>query len=654
MRIKKLTAHFGTLDGATLTPGEGLTVINAPNEGGKSTWAAFWRAMLYGIDTRERDRAGFLADKNRFQPWSGAPMSGELEAEWEGQDIIVRRYATKSSLFGGFEAVYAESGDRVPGLTGKNLGEKLIGAGREVYLRSAFVGQGNSAIGQNGELEARISALAASGQEDTSFTDAERRLKDWRNRRRLNRSVGLMPELEGELARMDDTLDRMARAREVREQAVEQLARLEAEREELCGALSVWERINRQALEQRYRDAAEDLGRASSELSALSPPDSELAGLSAEQAQSWAREREAEFDAALRRREDALARRMEAQQRGKRPARLMLAAALVFAVLGLMAAFLNALEVISPNFFFYAGVLIGAIVMLSARRSVQSRWEREAESIEIPPPPEHLDWQGRADRHAACLSRKQQLEDDVRHQRQRLEDLRAQGAGLSEEELEDIPAPRLPEADASSRLRVVEQALARFRDELSHAEGALSQLGDPLELEARREMCAQQLSRRQVEYDAIDCALDVLSQANQELRRRFSPSLADEAGSIFAALTGGRWSQLDLAQDFSARVFMEPGSPPRSALALSAGTTELLYLAVRLAICNLSLPGAPIFLDDTLCSFDDARMERTLRFLLDLGRQRQVLLFSCHRREALWAAAHEVPVIMPELNFEDG
>ena len=79
MKIKKLTATFGALDGAVLEPGTGLTVITAPNEGGKSSWAGFWKAMLYGIDTRERDKSGFLADKTRYLPWSGAPMAGEAQ-----------------------------------------------------------------------------------------------------------------------------------------------------------------------------------------------------------------------------------------------------------------------------------------------------------------------------------------------------------------------------------------------------------------------------------------------------------------------------------------------------------------------------------------------------------------------------------------------
>ena len=89
MKIRSMTASFGVLEGARLEPGPGLTLIHAPNEGGKSTWAAFWRAMLYGIDTRERNRKGHLADKDRYQPWSGAPMEGEVRLELEGRELAV-------------------------------------------------------------------------------------------------------------------------------------------------------------------------------------------------------------------------------------------------------------------------------------------------------------------------------------------------------------------------------------------------------------------------------------------------------------------------------------------------------------------------------------------------------------------------------------
>ena len=46
MMIKRLDATFGKLEGESLELHDGLNVISAPNESGKSTWCAFVRAML--------------------------------------------------------------------------------------------------------------------------------------------------------------------------------------------------------------------------------------------------------------------------------------------------------------------------------------------------------------------------------------------------------------------------------------------------------------------------------------------------------------------------------------------------------------------------------------------------------------------------------
>ena len=79
MKINRLTASFGKLQGDTLRFHDGLNIIYAPNESGKSTWCAFIRAMLYGVDSAERSRAGYLPDKLKYVPWSGAPMEGTME-----------------------------------------------------------------------------------------------------------------------------------------------------------------------------------------------------------------------------------------------------------------------------------------------------------------------------------------------------------------------------------------------------------------------------------------------------------------------------------------------------------------------------------------------------------------------------------------------
>jgi uncharacterized protein YhaN len=152
------------------------------------------------------------------------------------------------------------------------------------------------------------------------------------------------------------------------------------------------------------------------------------------------------------------------------------------------------------------------------------------------------------------------------------------------------------------------------------------------------------LQERIAEFDAIDMAMEALDEANRQLRERFSPALNREAGSIFFELTGGKWANLELSRDFSANI-SEDAAMPRSALYLSAGTAEQLYLAVRLAMCQLTLPDCPILLDDALADFDDIRTEKALNYLDQLGSQRQILLFSCHQRESEWGKAHGATVL---------
>lgn len=69
---------------------------------------------------------------------------------------------------------------------------------------------------------------------------------------------------------------------------------------------------------------------------------------------------------------------------------------------------------------------------------------------------------------------------------------------------------------------------------------------------------------------------------------------------------------------------------------LSRGTADQLYLALRLALCDMLLGGedpCPIVLDDALINFDDARMGYALDYLAEIAQHRQILLFSCHSRE---------------------
>ena len=267
MKIKRMTATFGALEGATLNLEEGLNLLQLPNEGGKSTWCAFLRAMFYGIPTRERDTRTTLAEKNRYQPWSGSPMAGEMLLTWGGRDLILRRFAKGASPFGGFQAVYADTGETVPGLTGENCGERLLGVGREVYQRSAFVGQSGVPIDADPDLEKRIAALVSSGEEDVSYSQTEKTLRSWLNRRKHNKT-GLIPRLEEEVSALTE---RLAQARQAARRAAEaqaQIGALTRQKAELEAESAAQQARRDWAQAEQYRAAVRELEKARAELAA--------------------------------------------------------------------------------------------------------------------------------------------------------------------------------------------------------------------------------------------------------------------------------------------------------------------------------------------------------------------------------------------------
>lgn len=737
MKLLRMTATFAALEDASLVLSPGLNLIEAPNEAGKSTWCAFLRAMLYGLPTRERDRQDYIAEKNRYQPWSGRAMEGTVDLLWRGEEITLRRGPKGSVPFGAFSAVYTRTGQAVPGLTGENCGEILLGVSREVYERTAFVGQGKTAIGESPELEQRIASLVSSGEEEVSYSRVDQRLRDWLNRRKFNKS-GLIPKLENELAVLDDTLARQADARRRAEAARQDVARLSPRQEALSTALAAWRSREMQDRQRIYDAAQAELVKARAEVDALraslsrygEPPDKEtllraqeqLAELKALQAnlkEAQARAQEAR-DAAQAVRSDetdplfpgmdpeqarqkARADADAALKRSHAPLNLLLCGLL--SLLCGVGCVLLSLPAPLPGYsaaLYAAGglfLLAALLFLFSALKRRKHTAQRRAllAGYGVSSPQEIL---SAADAFARRADQAREAHRRAGEAERTLEELSAKQEALSASLLELVHtfepavsdlfgvsaaisralslrdklsaalirlegaeklAQRLPKPElslssappglshpqdgfdpvqAQAELTRLESELSRLRTALAAAEGELGTLGDPLLFESRRQELTEELARRQEEYAALQLARDCLAQADREMQKRFSPALNTQAGAILAALTGGRYDRLTLSRSFDAAA----GDPPRRTLLLSRGTGEQIYLAVRLAVCRLALPQdetAPIVLDDALADFDDARMALALRFLLDLSRERQILLFTCHSREGRALAGQE-------------
>lgn len=205
MKILSMQATFGKLENEVISFQPGLNVIHAPNEWGKSTWCAFIAAMLYGIDTRERTTQTTLAEKEHYAPWSGKPMSGRMDLEWNGKNITIERSSKGRSIFSVFKAYETESGLPVEELTNENCGLTLLGVEKSVFLKSAFIRQSDLPVAQDEALRRRLNALVTTGDESGASDQLAQKLKELKNNCRHNKT-GLLPQAEAQKAQVEANL----------------------------------------------------------------------------------------------------------------------------------------------------------------------------------------------------------------------------------------------------------------------------------------------------------------------------------------------------------------------------------------------------------------------------------------------------------------
>ena len=723
MEIHYLNATFGRLEQQELHLHPGLNLICAPNESGKSTWSAFIRTMLYGLSTRDR---GPLADKNRYAPWSGAAMQGRMDLLADGRACTLLRNTRRANApMGGFSCAYTGTATPVEGLTALNAGEQLLGVPREVFERSAFIGQNALAVQHDTELERRISALITTGEEDASYTESYERLKKQLNRRRSNRTNGQIPVLEREIDRVQETLREVDALQQQARQAQEETDALERRVAALQRQATQQQAQQRQERVNAYRDAvqaAEDAQRRADALThaaAALPEDTALSLLegqaaalppelsalaekrrAAEDTRRAAEDARAAWEAHPHYPDDAAAleRRADAIVPEKAPSPFLPFFTGSLVVVATVLAFLIRSRGLLPFCLFLTMAGLGVISTLLAvkfrRQAIVERknfaaQQRAALEKQIA---EYLPLRQQAADDAEAARRAQALAGDAEEScRARLTALLVQvrrfapeAAGLSDAQTALAEMRRRRSALAAAQQQAREAALYRdaLRGQLTEAElsqpaatiapdtaedvtealaqaqqaltgarrrydtllGRIRALDSSSDLTAQLSQKQEELARLQEEYDAIALAMTALEQANTTLQNRFSPALGARAAEIFAALTAGKYDKVLLSSDLSLSAEAAGDPMSRSIQQLSQGAADQLYLAVRLAICDMVLPAekhVPLILDDALVTFDDDRLRAALDYLLSESKNRQILLFTCHDRERAYLQGRE-------------
>ncbi len=163
---------FGKLQDFTYEFQEGLNVICTENGWGKTTFAAFLRAMFYGLPAAGSRTKLEEAERRKYRPWNGGVMGGFLVFRVNGKEYKAERTFGKKEAEDTFRLIdlstNLESSD-----FSSELGKDLFGLDKEAYSRSTYLPQNKiSDGGMNDSIGKKLGRMAEGEEESGNFDKA--------------------------------------------------------------------------------------------------------------------------------------------------------------------------------------------------------------------------------------------------------------------------------------------------------------------------------------------------------------------------------------------------------------------------------------------------------------------------------------------------
>jgi uncharacterized protein YhaN len=123
----------------------------------------------------------------------------------------------------------------------------------------------------------------------------------------------------------------------------------------------------------------------------------------------------------------------------------------------------------------------------------------------------------------------------------------------------------------------------------------------------------------------------------EKIRERFLGSTKDKllkgASDILSEITSGEYKDIMPMEDIMQGDFktvLRDESVMETSKALSRGTKEQLFLAVRISRIKEISPSLPVILDDSFVNFDIAHTKNTVKALRKLSKTHQIFVLTCH------------------------
>ncbi len=161
----------------------------------------------------------------------------------------------------------------------------------------------------------------------------------------------------------------------------------------------------------------------------------------------------------------------------------------------------------------------------------------------------------------------------------------------------------------------------------------IEKLENKTQIEEKLENAEEMLEELVTYNDSINIAKEALEKAYLKMKENITPRFSSNLSKAIQNISSGKYKTVKVNEEDGLIVETENGNYVQADL-LSVGTIDQLYLSLRISSINeLTKENMPIILDETFAYFDNERLKKVLEFLNKEYNQRQILIFTCTKRE---------------------
>lgn len=237
MKLTRLhIENFGKLQNFDFSFDAGINILLKDNGWGKSTLAAFIKAMLYGMPASTK-HAIDENERKKYMPWQGGAYGGSLEfSTATGKYRIERFFGAKES--GDSFTLYDLSTNCESARYSSRIGEELFGIDADGFARTAYLSQhAVVAKGDNNTITAKLGNLLDDVDDIGNFDGAMATLDKRRKYYKMAGEKGRIAQIERELADLRMQTDQLTRTEDAMRQKERELATLGKRIQEITAAI---------------------------------------------------------------------------------------------------------------------------------------------------------------------------------------------------------------------------------------------------------------------------------------------------------------------------------------------------------------------------------------------------------------------------------